>query len=767
MKRFILGFILAISIPITASVLWPSDQFLEVLNFGLKFQSGKILSVLNDVITFDNKRLDDAPKDRVYFQDFEGASVSFSCDANLTKADDTSTPLNESTSVTFTQGSTPPASNAKCTGPTISLPLKAQSKNLVEVCFQATYTGNDNEVAVNVESGGSDLVQVLVEKSSTAKKHCGYFSTISTASVDLDIEILTPNADEVLEIDDVEITIDALSPVDNYASSEWEEYTPTFTGLGTVSNSDCYWKRNGQNADIRCRFVVGTPTATEMRISLPSGLASTSDIDTIQFLGQLERGAQADDVYGVAVEPSSTYLVFTRRTASITGLTAVNGSAIFAAGNAGSFSVSVSIAGWSNTSQGVVVKNRTDSASVENTFSARIANNGTATITSQSVDFIESVSRTGTGVVQVNFKSNHFSEIPTVVDGLESVQTRAMTITALSTTGATISTFTSSGGTLEDRDFSLMFQRQGTDYIKETDKVYTVDVANLRGNWVRAEGNGGESITVDVTPIPFAETTDTASAWDGDEYTVQNGSSQITISGSLFFTTSASRGVHLYKNNVFYKRINSFGTTATAVSFGYKATRGEFAAGDVLELRSNDSGGTLNNDTKYHYLNIVEEYPQEGVFLGTFGQPTCYVKDVKPSGTAGGSAGATTTQTRDLNTTQGNCSFLSLSSNQFTLESGSYEVSCEAPSQLVNRNKAFIYNVTDASTDIVGQSNWSTSTTNNINYANVSGFLNISTSKAYEVRHYTETANASTGLGLATSDGSVEVYTQCKITKVR
>ena len=39
----------------------------------------------------------------------------------------------------------------------------------------------------------------------------------------------------------------------------------------------------------------------------------------------------------------------------------------------------------------------------QNTFGARIANNGTATITSQTTSFIQSVTRTGLGLVQSDF----------------------------------------------------------------------------------------------------------------------------------------------------------------------------------------------------------------------------------------------------------------------------------------------------------------------------------------------------------------------------
>src|SRR6056297_3398669 len=149
MKRFILGFILAITIPVTAGVLWPSDDFLEVLNKGFKFQGGKILSVLNDVITFDGKRLDDRPKQIFFQEDFEGASVSFTCGANLTKSDETSAPITGGTSIDIDQGGTAASSGIQCAGPTITLEDKQQGK-FVGACFYSMWDGNDNEMKVEV-----------------------------------------------------------------------------------------------------------------------------------------------------------------------------------------------------------------------------------------------------------------------------------------------------------------------------------------------------------------------------------------------------------------------------------------------------------------------------------------------------------------------------------------------------------------------------------------------------------------------------------------
>lgn len=105
----------------------------------------------------------------------------------------------------------------------------------------------------------------------------------------------------------------------------------------------------------------------------------------------------------------------------------------------------------------------TDSVAVENVYSAKIANNGTATIVSQAGNFIDSVTRNSTGVVTITFTSNFFSETPAVVATTEDRDGRETTAKNLSTTSIQVNT--TDGGVQEDNNFSLTVLRQGDDYV--------------------------------------------------------------------------------------------------------------------------------------------------------------------------------------------------------------------------------------------------------------------------------------------------------------
>ncbi len=85
-------------------------------------------------------------------------------------------------------------------------------------------------------------------------------------------------------------------------------YTPTFTGFGTVSSIYATYKRSGSRLKISGRATIGTPTATEARISLPVNMLGASTISTIQFAGTLLRGSTSARPTYCLCEPSVGYI---------------------------------------------------------------------------------------------------------------------------------------------------------------------------------------------------------------------------------------------------------------------------------------------------------------------------------------------------------------------------------------------------------------------------------------------------------------------------
>ena len=99
-----------------------------------------------------------------------------------------------------------------------------------------------------------------------------------------------------------------------------------------------------------------------------------------------------------------------------------------------------------------------------NELGARIANNGTATITSQNGDFIDSVSRDSLGQVTITFKVGAFTVIPAITACSEDNGDANPVISAISTSAVTFQTEIAATGGKEDQDFSINVIKQGVDF---------------------------------------------------------------------------------------------------------------------------------------------------------------------------------------------------------------------------------------------------------------------------------------------------------------
>lgn len=91
--------------------------------------------------------------------------------------------------------------------------------------------------------------------------------------------------------------------------TDWVAYTPTFQGF-TGSATDCFWRRGGTDVFIKCKFTAASLTASEVRISLPTGLTTTA-FSSIRAAGyMLWNTNQAVNSGWILSEPSTTYVTY-------------------------------------------------------------------------------------------------------------------------------------------------------------------------------------------------------------------------------------------------------------------------------------------------------------------------------------------------------------------------------------------------------------------------------------------------------------------------
>jgi len=139
------------------------------------------------------------------------------------------------------------------------------------------------------------------------------------------------------------------------------------------------------------------------------------------------------------------------------------------------------------------------------------------------------------------------------------------------------------------------------------------------------------------------------------------------------------------------------------------------------------------------------------------------IADQKSSGTDGGTFTAGSFQHRDLNTILYDPdSIVSLSSNDFTLQAGSYLVRASAPAFAVDANMCLLRNHTDST-------NIQTGTTEDAQgFAQTRSFVSarftLSGAKALRITHKCESTRATTGLGSKTGF-TTETYTMVEIFK--
>ena len=155
--------------------------------------------------------------------------------------------------------------------------------------------------------------------------------------------------------------------------------------------------------------------------------------------------------------------------------------------------------------------------------------------------------------------------------------------------------------------------------------------------------------------------------------------------------------------------------------------------------------------------------------LGKF-ESYAIICDRKSNATAGGSLTSGDWRVRDLNHEISDADgIVSISSNRFTLQAGSYLIKANAPQYGRGYHALRLYNYTDSSTVADGQSNFANYADNIYNSAFVWGRTTISGAKEFEILHRVSVSNSSAdGAGVPAGDGftvNYEIYTVVEIYK--
>ncbi len=141
------------------------------------------------------------------------------------------------------------------------------------------------------------------------------------------------------------------------------------------------------------------------------------------------------------------------------------------------------------------------------------------------------------------------------------------------------------------------------------------------------------------------------------------------------------------------------------------------------------------------------------------------IADQKSSGTTGGTFTSGSFQHRDLNTILYDPdSIVSISSNDFTLQAGSYFVRASAPAFSVNQHMCLLRNHTDGVNIQTGSTEFTSDQGYSSTRSIVSARFTLSGAKALRITHKCQTTKSSNGLGPQTGF-TTETFTIVEIFK--
>jgi hypothetical protein len=231
--------------------------------------------------------------------------------------------------------------------------------------FVAGSSGVDSDVIVYLQDvTNSTFIEpssfkLLSTSTTIADKFQGTFQTSATGtSYRLLLYFPTTSASAfTLKLDN--ISISPSNYVFGTPITDWQSYTPTFTGFGTPTNVDFKSRRVGDTLEVEGYFTSGTSTATQARITLGYGGANANVVtDSTKASGHIVGAGtsnrfSATTIFGVypIANASSNYLLFGIQSSTTGGLSAANASSIASSGEYFSFFASVPILGWSSSVQ--------------------------------------------------------------------------------------------------------------------------------------------------------------------------------------------------------------------------------------------------------------------------------------------------------------------------------------------------------------------------------------------------------------------------------
>jgi len=226
--------------------------------------------------------------------------------------------------------------------------------------FVAGATGSNSDVTVWIYDITNALliqpsnIKLFSNNASISDKFQASFQTSSNSSnYRLILHVASTSASAyTLEVDSVSV-----SPSDYVFGTpvtDWQSYTPTFTGFGTPTAISVYWRRVGDSVQLSGTFTAGTSTGTQAQMTLPNGI--TVDTNKIFSTAIVGTGAfnnvNSAAFVNILASGSNNYVMFgVGGSASYSGGAPQNANVVATSGQTVEFYATIPITGWSSSVQ--------------------------------------------------------------------------------------------------------------------------------------------------------------------------------------------------------------------------------------------------------------------------------------------------------------------------------------------------------------------------------------------------------------------------------
>ena len=317
--------------------------------------------------------------------------------------------------------------------------------------------------------------------------------------------------------------------------------------------------------------------------------------------------------------------------------------------------------------------------------------------------------------------------------------------------------------------------------------------ANTSREWMRTTGTpytGDAYLHFHASKNPVVNAMETIPivdySWE-NEFSARianNGTATIVSQNTPFIEsvsrTSAGKVLITFKAGFFTQPPAITVTPNRADAYSYGTTRDITTSSFTAQTHFHYQGVVFNPYDDSFSITVSRQgsdYKERGSTAAIIAQPTCFIKDIKSNGTQGGNSASNTFITRDLNTLQGQCDGISISSNTITINTGDNATwILEAKSPCRGTDDTSLHWRRDpAGANTIDFSGMSTHCENNSfhndNVANMDGtFQTDSGSTEFELDMFTTTFNAvgTQSLGRAVpNDGVPETYSVLKLIRIK